>query len=60
MTWQPCDLFQCVNAACKSKVLVLESSRAPYGEVATPRCICGYPLQRVDHGLEDPLRDWSF
>jgi hypothetical protein len=60
MIWQSCDLFQCTNGACRSKVLVLEPPRSDSGATAHPRCICGFSLERVPHSVDDPMRTWTF
>jgi hypothetical protein len=59
MIWQSCDLFQCTNSACRSKVLVLEPPRSS-GAFSEPRCICGFRLERVSHSVDDPMRTWRF
>jgi hypothetical protein len=60
MMWQPCDLFRCTNAECKSEVLVLQSPRTALRTSALPQCVCGHSLERVPYGVEDPLRAWNF
>jgi len=60
MIWQSCDLFQCTNGTCKSKVLVLEPPRSISGAMTEPRCVCGSRLERVPHTVEDPMRNWTF
>ena len=60
MIWQSCDLFQCTNARCGSRVMVLQSPRTPPVPDEPPQCVCGHPLQRVPYGPEDPLRTWTF
>ena len=60
MAWQPCDLYQCSNAACRSKVLILQPPRASSGPFSEPICICGHILQRLPFDTETPLRSWTF
>lgn len=60
MIWQTCDLFQCTNRTCRSKVLVLEPPRTDAGAFGEPRCVCGSRLERVPHTVEDPMRTWTF
>jgi hypothetical protein len=60
MIWQSCELYQCVNGACRSKVLVLQPPRSASGTFGEPRCICGSPLELVPHSVEDPMRTWTF
>ena len=59
MMWQPADVFQCANAQCRSKIVVLQSSRFSTIDLE-PRCVCGHPLQRVPYGPQEPLRVWTF
>jgi hypothetical protein len=58
--WQACDLYRCVNGACKSEVLVLRPPQVDSPSFVEPRCICGQPLERVPYGPGDPVRRWSF
>ena len=59
MMWQAAEIFQCVNVRCRSKIVVLQSPRSST-ENLEPRCVCGHPLERVPHGLVEPLRTWTF
>ena len=60
MTWQRGDLYQCVNAECQSKVLVLQPPRSEAPASVAPRCVCGQELRPLPHGVEDPLKNWVF
>jgi hypothetical protein len=60
MTWELCDLYQCPNPRCRSKLLVLEAPRTGAGPFEEPRCVCGQTLRRLDHDPETPLRSWTF
>jgi len=59
MMWHPAEVFQCVNVRCGSRIVVLQSLRSSIGPLE-PRCVCGHPLERVPHGLEEPVRVWTF
>ena len=60
MTWQTDEIYRCVNADCKSKILVLQSPRSDSGPFTAPRCVCGHDLQRLPYGVQEPLRSWTF
>lgn len=60
MMWQACELYRCVNGACKSEILVLQPPRNESLSVQAPRCICGHPLERAQYGPQDPVRAWTF
>ena len=60
MTWLPCDLYECMNEQCKSKILVLQPPRTALGAGVAPLCVCGRPLERLSHDVEVPLRTWTF
>jgi hypothetical protein len=57
--WQPCDLYRCMNGACRSEVLVLQPPRTESPSFVEPRCICGHALERVPYGPEDAVRRWT-
>ena len=58
-TWQPGDLYICINADCKSKVLVLQAPRTAPQPPVPPSCVCGQRLELVPHGLAEPMRTWT-
>ncbi len=60
MTWQPCDFYRCSNAACQSRLLVLESPQATSVPFEAPRCVCGHLLERMPYGPEEPVRTWTY
>lgn len=43
--WDLGDIYECGNPECRSKVLVVQSSRAAQSSLWTPQCICGSVLE---------------